>query len=198
VIHMASKSRRRTKLKNGTNPKAQPRALVSLNASPWDMGADGPANRARESRVEEGVDPEVDPDNGEVKHRNPNGVKRRVFYDMLDVYHRRGWITKRGFNAASALRDAWQRTEQGQGNDWSKERVDSSPKPDAAVAIQIDRMSALIGITRHIPAEDHRILLTVACEGQAIGRLRQYRGMNHDKGRRHLHDALERLANRIS
>lgn len=194
---MASKSRRRTKLKKGTNAKAQPRALVSVASSPWDMGATGPANRARESRIEDGVDPEVDPDTGEVKTRNPNGVKRRVFYDMLDVYYRRGWITKRGFNAASALRDAWQRTEQGQGNDWSKERVDSTPKPDAAVAVQIDRMSALVAITRHIPPEDHSILLTVACEGHAIGRLRQYRGMNHDKGKRHLHDALERLADRI-
>lgn len=193
---MAGKSRR-GKLKKGTNAKAKPRALVSVMASPWDMGATGPANAARESRIEEGVSPEVNPDTGEIKTRNPNGIKRRVFYDMLDVYHRRGWICTRGYNAGSALRAAWQRTEQGQGNDWSKERVDSTPKPDAAVAVQIDRMSALVAITRHIPPDDHSILLTVACEGHAIGRVVKYRGRNHEAGKAHLRDALERLANAL-
>jgi hypothetical protein len=37
----------------------------------------------------------------------------------------------------------------------------------------------------------------VACEKNAIGRLPEYRGRNHDKGKAHLHSALERLADRM-
>lgn len=192
---MAAKKRRR--LKHGTKATAKPRAQVRLNPAPWDMGADGPASRSRESDVVEAADPEVVPETGEVKRRNPNGVTRRQFYDMLDVYHRRGWISASGFEAGKKLRAAWEATEKGIGNDWSKERVDSSPKPDAAIAIQIDRMSALVGITRRIPQGDYRILINVACEGQAIGRLREYRGFHHEAGKAHLRDALDRLACRI-
>lgn len=188
-------AKRKRKLKHGTRIQAQPRAQVRLHSAPWDMGADGPASKARESAVVEGIDPDIDPDTGEVKSRNPNGVKRRVFYDMLDVYYRRGWITKRGFNAGSDLRGAWEQTERGGG--YLQERVDSTPKPDKAIAMQIDRVSALINITRRIPREDWRILITVACEKNAIGRLPEYRGRNHDTGKAHLYSALERLADRM-
>ena len=187
--------KKKHKLRNGTHIQAQPRDKVSLHRAPWDMGASGPANIARESAVVEGIDPDIDPDTGEIKSRNPNGVKRRVFLDMLDVYHRRGWISKRGFNAASDLRGAWEQTERGGG--YLQERVDSTPKPDKAIAMQIDRVSALISITKRIPREDYRILITVACEKNAIGRLPEYRGRNHERGKAHLYSALERLADRM-
>ena len=191
---MATKRKSR-KLKHGTKATAKPRQSVRVAPEPWDMGANGPANAVRESAVVEGIDPEVDPDTGDVTRRNPNGVKRRVFYDMLDVYHRRGWITTRGYNAGAALRAAWERTEYG--GTWLHERVDSTPKPDAAVARQVDRMSRLIGITKRIPREDWRILISVACEKNAIGCLPEYRGYNHEAGRAHLYAALERLADRL-
>ena len=188
-------AKKNLKLKSGTRIRAQPRADVRLAPLPWDMGASGPANAARESAVVEGIDPDIDPDTGEVKNRNPNGVKRRVFYDMLDVYYRRGWITKRGFNAGSDLRGVWEQTERSGG--YLQERVDSTPKPDQAIAMQIDRVSALINITKRIPREDWRILITVACEGNAIGRLHVYRGAGHKRGQAHLHSALERLADKM-
>jgi len=193
---MATKRKRR-KLKHGTKATARPSQSVRVAPEPWDMGAPGPANRARESAVVEGVDPEVDPDTGDVKRRNPNGIKRRVFYDMLDVYHRRGWITTRGYNAGMVLRAAWEKTELG--GEWLQERVDSTPKPDAAVTIQINRMAALVGITRRIPREDHRLLVSVACEKNAIGRLPEYRNgsRSHDRGKDHLREALDRLADRL-
>lgn len=193
---MAKAKKRR--LKHGTKATAQPRQKVRVHPAPWDMGADGPANRARDSVVMDASEPEVDVETGEIKRCNPNGVKRRVFYDMLDVYYQRGWITKRGYSAGVALRDAWERTEQGAAIDWSQDRVDSTSKPDAAIAIQIDKVSRLVGITRRIPKDDHRILMTVACEKNSIGRLPKYRGKNHERGKTHLHDALERLADALN
>jgi hypothetical protein len=193
---MAAKRKgKERKLQHGTKATAKARGAVRLAPEPWDKGADGPAARQRESEVVEGIDPEVDPDTNEVKRRNPNGVKRRVFYDMLDVYYRKGWITRRGYNAGADLRGAWEQTERSGG--YLQERVDSTPKPDKAIAMQIDRVSALVSITRRIPREDWRIVVTVACEKNAIGRLPEYRGRNHEAGKAHLYSALERLADRM-
>ena len=190
---MPAKKKRR--LKNGTKATAKPTSQVSVAREPWDRGATGPAMMARESRVEDAIDPEIDPDTGEVKNRNPNGVKRRVFHDMLEVYRSRGWITSRGFEAGKVLRAAWENTKRGGG--YLQERVDSTPKPDAAVAMQVDRMSARVGITRKIPSQDHAILMTVVCDALPIGRLREYRGRRHEHGKAHLAAALDRLADRL-
>lgn len=126
---------------------------------------------------------------------NPNGVRRRVFEDALEVYAGKGWITPRGYEAGKKLRAAWEGTERS--DNYLKERVDSSPKPDVAVAVQIDRVSARNAITRKIPPEDWTILMTVVCEGQAIGRLPEYRGRGHERGKAHLRAALDRLAERL-
>ena len=189
---MAAKKKRR--LKHGTKALAKPRSKVRLQPTPWDMGADGPANKARESEIVDASDPEVDPETGEVTQRNPNGVRRRVFHDMLEVYHRRGVITDRGYEAGRKLRDAWATTQKGQGVDWSQDRVDSSPKPDAQAAIRVDRMSAYLKIKRLIPKGDNALLMAVACDGHSIAHLREYRAHRLDAGKQHLHDALDRLA----
>ena len=193
-----AKKKKTKKLRHGTKASAKPINQVSTSRMPWDMGADGQANASRESEIVEGIDPDVDPETGEVKRRNPNGVKRRLFYDMLDVYRRREWITERGFKAGADLRAAWERTEKGMGGQL-QEQVDSSPKADAAVAVQVDRMSALVRITKHIPAHDHRILMVVACEKRAISSVPEYRNSSraHDRGKKHLREALDRLADRL-
>lgn len=92
--------------------------------------------------------------------------------------------------------DAWQHISDqvGQCASWLRDRVDSSPKPDAAIDIQIDRVSALVTITRMIPSEDSEILTCVCGHGNAIGALPQYRGRKHERGKEHLAAALERLA----
>lgn len=188
-------SKAKKKLKHGTRDFAAPKSAVSL--ARWDSGADGPANWGRAKRLEDAIDTSIDPDTGEVKNQNPNGVKRMRYYTMLDVYAKRGWISAPGHEAGKRLRNVWEATEKGVGNDWSKERVDKSPKPDAAIAIQIDRVSKLVGITRKIPADDYRILMFIACEDLPIGRLKEYRGINHDKGKAHMRAAFDRLADRL-
>lgn len=168
------------------------RKPVTVAQSPWDHGADGPANRVGLVVEERG---EIDPKTG--KMQNPNGVTgvRRV--DMLEIYHKRGWISTQGYNAAELLRTAWLRNEIGKCPPWLRERVDSSPKPDTAVTIQIDRMSALMRISRLVPADDERIVGCVCYGGNAIGSLREYRGSNHESGKAHLRKALDGLAERI-
>ena len=182
--------------------KAKRKALKAVNASraarmrgkvtlpQWDHGAMGQANRIG-LVVEERAD--LDPETG--KAINPNGVTGARRKDMLEVYADRGWISQRAYGAGELLRVSWLRTDIGRCAPWLRERVDSSPKPDAAVAIQIDRISALLRVSSLIPAEDRGILDCVCGRGDPIGRV--YRGSQHEAGKLHLVAALERLADRI-
>ena len=172
-------------------PGRKRRNEVSI-PSPWDHGATGAANRIGLVIEERG---EVDPKTGRII--NPNRVTGARRYDMLKIYAKRGWITDRGLTAGEAIRSAWLGTEKARGTDWTRERVDSSPKPDAAIAIQIDRMSALLRISKLVPPEDQAIIDCVCCHGAPIASLREYRGSQHERGKAHLRAALERLADRI-
>lgn len=188
---MAGKKTNR-KLKRRNGQWVHPAANVTLAPAPWDHGADGPANRIGLVIEERG---DVDAVTGKVT--NPNGVTGARRVDMLEVYAKRGWISARGRSAGEALRMAWLRTEMGTCPPWLRERVDSSPKPDAAVGIQIDRLSKLLRISRLVMADDARIIHTVVEMGAAIGALPEYRGSKHERGKLHLFEALERLADRV-
>ena len=188
---MAGKKTKR-KLKRHNGQWVHPVANVSVAPAPWDHGATGQANRIGLVIEERG---ETDPKTGKVT--NPNGVTGARRVDMLEVYGKRGWITPRGLAAGEALRMAWLRTEMGTCPPWLRERVDSTPKPDAAVGIQIDRLSKLLRISRMVVPDDERIIHMVVEMGAAIGALPEYRGARHELGKAHLHDALERLADRV-
>lgn len=153
----------------------------------WDMGATGPANRVG-LVVEDAAD--LDRETGKVI--NPNGVKRARRVDMLEVWHKRGVISTAGFNAAEKLRDAFEATERAPG--WpDNDRVQSSPKPDHAVAIQIDRLSRYHDIARHVGQADRAIMdACVLSRGTpaTIG----YKGRRYQEGLDLLRDALDRLA----
>lgn len=186
---MASKKAKRIRRQNGQ--WVHSKASVSLAPVPWDHGASGQANRIGLIVEERG---ELDARTGKVV--NPNRVTGARRVDMLEIYHKRGWITTRGYGAGELLRVAWLRTDMGTCAPWLRERVDSSPKPDEAVAVQIDRLSSLIRIARLIPAGDKAILDRVCRQGAGVGSLPQYRNVAHTAGIRHLSDALERLADR--
>src|SRR5574343_771695 len=119
----------------------------------WDRGADGQANRV--GLVEEpAVD--IDPKTGKPES-NPNNVKRMRRVDMLELYHKRGIITARQWNAAEKLRSVFEATMQSPG--WSdNDRVQSSPKPDHAVAIQIARIPRFHAIAKLVPERDMPII----------------------------------------
>ena len=179
------------KAKRKTRTKIKAAGKVTIVPCPWDMGATGPANR-RNLVVEDAMD--ADPVTGKVI--NPNGVKRARRVDMLEVWHRKGVISTAGFNAAEKLRDAFEATERTPG--WpDNDRVQSSPKPDHAVTIQIDRLSRYHAIARHVTPEDRPILNACVLHRGIPSSLRQYRGYGYQAGLAHLRDALDRLARAI-
>lgn len=173
--------------KRGRKPKAQPVASVTL--SRWDMGATGPANRIG-LQQEDAVD--MDPMTGKPQP-NPNGVKRMRRVDMLELWHRQRTITTAGFNAAERLRDAHEATQRGPG--WAdNDRVQSSPKPDVAVAMHIDRVSAYVALSKHIAPGDRRII-DVCVLDRGTPAKAGYERARYAEGLAHLRAALDRLAN---
>ena len=156
---------------------------------PWDLGAKGQANQ-RDLILEDAT--ETTPEGSAA---NPNGVKRMRRVDMLERWHRLGKISTAGYNAAERLRDAFEATERAPG--WpDNDRVQSSPKPDHAVTIQIDRLSKFHAIAKHVARDDQRIMNhCVLSRGTPCG-LREYRGQP-EKGMAALRDALDRLADKM-
>lgn len=165
------------------------RGRVSLAPTPWDHGATGQANRVGLVIEERG---ETDPKTGKVT--NPNGVTGARRVDMLDLYLKREVISPRAHAAGLILRRAWLKTGMGQCAPFLRERVDSTPKPDAAVAILVDRISALVRVSRLVPQRDVRVIEIVCAHGAGVGALAEYRGPKHPFGLQHLSLALENLA----
>lgn len=170
---------------------------VTLPPAPWDYGATGPANRVG-LEMEDAVDT-----TGDGTTPNPNRVTRVRRIDLLETWHRRfrsgareydagplsPHITTRQYNAAVALRDAYEATLRAPG--WpDNDRVQSSPKPDHAVTIQIDRMSRYHAVARHVATEDWPILRRCVIDGQSPGGT----GWVYYQAMQHLREALDRLA----
>lgn len=178
-----------------TQARKKRKKPVTLMPTTWDQGAQGQANRI--GLVEEPAT-ELDPTTGKPQP-NPNNIKRMRRVDMLERYHRLGVISTRGWNAAERLRDAFEATQRTPG--WpDNDRVQSSPKPDHAVTIQIDRLSRFHAINRLVPLDDVPIINACVFHMNAPGSAiingtRPYRYGGHARGLQHLRDALERLAN---
>lgn len=78
------------------------RGRVTLAPGPWDMGADGPANRER-LREEPATD--IDPETGR-ETPNPNSVKRMRRESWVDIYEKAGRLNRSQVAAAEKLRNA--------------------------------------------------------------------------------------------
>lgn len=192
---MSRAAKRRAKLKVGSYQRASKTVTVAPN--PWDHGADGPANR-NGLVVEDAVD--ITPDGSTP---NPNGVRRARRVDMLEVWHNRyltghtspktgypaPFITTRQYNAADALQAAYEATLRAPG--WpDNDRVQSSPKPDHAVTIQIDRIGRYHAIARFVALQDWPILQHCVINGKSP----KGTGRAYQAGFEHLRAALDRLA----
>lgn len=157
----------------------------------WDYGAMGHANRHGLVVEERG---ETCPKSGKVI--NPNGVTgvRRV--DLLEYWHKRGTITHEGYAAAVALRNAFEATQRGKSALPDNDRVQSSPKPDHAVDIQIDRISKYRAVMRHVSDEDRDIVTRCVLHGEHPCRV--YGPVRVNYAFEHLRNALDRLYAAIS
>lgn len=185
-----TKSKRKAMKANNAKRSAQMRGKVSLPK--WDHGAMGQANRIG-LMVEERAD--VDPETG--KRVNPNGVTgvRRV--DLLEYWRNRNSITEGGYQAAVRLRDAYEATMCSKPSLPDNDRVQSSPKPDMAVAIQIDRISRFDAMMRHVRHADRQIISACVLDGNHPRSLPQFNGGRHREGFAHLRAALDYISDRI-
>lgn len=187
-----SKARRKALKANNTRRSAQMRGKVSVAQTPWDHGATGQANRIGLVIEERG---EVDANTG--KRTNPNGVTgvRRV--DLLEFWRNRNSITEGGYQAAVRLRDAYEATMCSKPSLPDNDRVQSSPKPDMAVAIQIDRISRFDAMMRHVRHADRQIISACVLDGKHPRSLPQFNGGRHREGFAHLRAALDYISDRI-
>ena len=173
--------------------KARAGVTVSLGGSEWDQGAMGQANRIGLVVEPRGT---LDPATG--KTINPNAVKGARRVDMMETYHKRGWISDRGFTAGERLRDAWEDTQRGPG--WAdNDRVQSSAKPDQAIAMQLDRIGRLVWLTKRMP-KDHAALIEAVCmkrvglASATVDGVKPFTGSRHDEGARVMRVAFDALA----
>lgn len=193
---------RKRKRGSAKGSAAAPKSLVTLAATNWDLGASGQANRVGMAIEARG---EINPETGE--RENPNGVigVRRI--DNIEVWHNcfksgkrnRAWITTEQYNAAISYRDAFEATMRAPGTDYARPIVDSSPKPDHAVTIQMDRIGAYERAARAITPADRPILWHCVIMGaipstMSVNGQRPYQGQGYDAGYDALRAALDKLA----
>jgi hypothetical protein len=133
---------------------------------------------------------DLDPATG--KTVNPNGVTGARRVDLLEYWHKRGTISTEGYNAAEALRNAFEATMRGPAALPDNDRVQSSPKPDHAIDIHIDRISRFQGIMRHVSRDDRAIVSACVLEGKHPSRV--YGSTRVRQGLAHLREALDRMA----
>lgn len=162
----SAKRKARGKALKAVAARESGRAPVSLAETPWDHGATGKANRIGLVVEERG---EKDAKTG--KTINPNGVTGARRVDLLEFWHKRGSISTEGYNAAEMLRNAFEATQRGKPALPDNDRVQSSPKPDHAVDIQIDRISRFEGLMRHVRITDRAIVTACVLDGQHPGRI---------------------------
>ena len=166
---------------------ARSKAPVTL----WDHGAMGQANRKGLIIEERG---EQDPVSGKIT--NPNGVTGARRIDLLEFWHKRGNISTGGYNAACLLREAFEATMRSKPALPDNDRVQSSPKPDQAATIQIDRSSRYEKIARHVHPADKSLITACVIDGHHPSRI--YGALRTRQGFDDLRDALDRLHDSLS
>mgnify|MGYP001803260075 CR=1 FL=1 len=98
------------------------------------------------------------------KGANPNHMGRRRRVDVLDAIN----LTMRQRQAAEAIRDAFSRVEMLSSGGPLKEQVQSSPKPDRAIAVQVDANSRWVHVTKPIPYRARELVEHVCCYGKPL------------------------------
>ena len=125
------------------------------------------------------------------KGSNPNNIGRRQRISIINRMLRDGKLTQRQYQAAEAIQIAYERVQALQGSIQIRERVDASPRPDAAITMQVERISRLAHVTKPIRRRDRFIVEHVCCHNKPLGQLRAIGG---PRGYQRLTDNLERVA----
>lgn len=169
-------------------------SLKPVPASLADMGASSKAQWA-DCIVEPAVD--IDPETGK-EAKNPNGSQRRRRLSRIDDMHRRKQLDNRQWQAAQHLQDAWESTLRTP-EKIKRVQVDTSPKPDAQIAIQVDRMTRLVAVSRYIPQHAKQVVWWVVCDNRSVasmpGARNTYRRSRYTE---RLRDGLDALASALN
>lgn len=144
-----------------------------------DHGPDTPAQRA-------GSHLEAVPE-------DKNQMGRRVREERLWWMHHKAKpghrINLRQYQAGKAIRDAWCRKEMLSSGGELREQVDNSPRPDAAVAAQIDAISHFKFIMDAVPSAHRSVVEHVCFDNLPIS--------THKDGKAMLQVALDLVANKL-
>lgn len=156
---MTGKARKR---KQSRIPRKSSSAPITMAATPWDQGADGPANRIGLVDQERG---EVDLATGKVI--NPNRVfgKRRM--PMVERMHRQGRLTREHVAAAQRLYAAYAGQPSRDPLAAILDRVDGGGCDDPNVA-QIDGKREFFDLKAMVPAKCWPVVEHVVIEDRPI------------------------------
>lgn len=98
---------------------------------------------------------------------NPNNLGQRRRMDVIEALG----LDMRQKQAATAIRDAHCRVEMLSSGGELKEQVDASPKPDAAVAAQVDALSNRSRYMAAVPRDFRKVVEHVCWNNQPISKL---------------------------
>ena len=145
---------RKRKLKHGTRVRVK--THVSTAPLPWN-GDHGTATAAATAGTVL------------VPMGGPNRMARRYRVSIIDTMEAR--LSMRQVQAARAIQEAYCRAEMLSSGGPLKEQVDASPKPDAAVASQVDAMSTLTYVMSAVPSAMRDVVEWVCWHNMPIHRL---------------------------
>ncbi len=122
-----------------------------------------------------------------------NGMTRRIRGGVLEALHSaEDGIGMREYQAGVDIRQAFEATMQ-RPPAIREVFVDASPKPDATVAMQIDRQSEFARLMSAVPSDMRYVVKHVCCEDRAIRGLGS--GREHGMHKARLQVALMLVAN---
>lgn len=125
--------------------------------------------------------------------KNPNNMARLCDDDQLANMD---FLSMRQRQAGMEIRNAWSGVEKLSSGGELKEQVDSTPKPDATMAIQIDAQSRLVNAMAAVPRDMRDVVEHVCWHNlpitQKIGK-----GRAHYSRRADFQVALDLVANRL-
>ena len=98
---------------------------------------------------------------------NPNRQGRRRREEVIGTIK----LSMRQLQAAQDIRNAWCRKEMLSSGDELKEQVDGSPRPDRAIAAQIDAISAFKYLMDAVPRNMTYVVEHVCCANLPLRRL---------------------------
>lgn len=145
------------------------RKLKARSVAPLPLGGDhGTGTRA--AMANKVLNPLTD-EHG----RNPNNKGRLCETDQLANMD---FLSMRQYQAGMEIRNAWCGVEKLSSGSPLAEQVDSTPKPDATMAIQIDAQSRLVNVMRAVPPAQRDVIEHVCYHNkpitQIIGKGRQH------------------------